>query len=67
MNIISEAQQKVGGLEMIDLKSCHFFSENRENYFDLTHFNYQGACRFTEYLSMLLREQYKLVIEEEVK
>lgn len=63
INFINGFQQKVDGLELIDLKSCKVFSENRENYFDVTHFNYIGACRFSEYLAAVLTEQYGITIE----
>lgn len=63
MNIINDFQQKVDGMELIDLKSCQFLSENRENYFDLTHFNYRGACKSTEYLSTLLKDEYGLTLK----
>lgn len=63
VNFINDFQKKIDGLELIDLKSCQFFSEKREYYFDLTHFNHRGACEFTEYLSKLLADKYGLTEE----
>lgn len=51
MGIIENLRKRYPTLQLLDWKGCKEFSANRENYFDMTHFNYQGACRFTEYLA----------------
>lgn len=60
MEVIKKAKEKFPMLEIIDLKKCKEFSENLEYYQDLTHFNYFGACNFTDYLGEKLRSEYGL-------
>ena len=62
MNLIRKIQEKNPLLVLIDLKECTEFSEKPEYYNDLTHFNYYGACRFTEYLAEKLCSEFGLKI-----
>lgn len=63
-NIIEEFQEEYPFLELIDMKNCELFSANKELYEDITHFNYSGACGFTEYLSMILQNQFGLLQQQ---
>lgn len=37
-----------------DMKECEDFSADSSLYFDISHFNYEGASRFTEYLAEVI-------------
>ena len=54
MEIVNKIQNEYSDIELLDLKNYKQFSTEKENYYDLTHFNYIGAQRFTEYLSNLI-------------
>lgn len=66
-NVIEEFREGYPFLELLDMKNCGMFSANKNFYEDMTHFNYEGACRFTEYLSMVLTNQYGLLPRQEAK
>lgn len=60
MNIVNGFRERYHNIELIDLKASSNFSANREYYDDLTHFNHDGAVKFTEYLADLLTNKYGL-------
>ena len=64
-NVIEEFREGYPFLELLDMKNCGMFSANKNFYEDMTHFNYEGACRFTEHLSMVLCNRYGLLKQQE--
>lgn len=59
MKIVNEFKQNFT-IELLDLKELECISAHREYYEDLTHLGYEGALKFTEYLSDMLIHQYGL-------
>lgn len=52
--IINEFKELYPFIELLDMKNCEDFSADSSLYFDISHFNFEGASRFTEYLAEVI-------------
>lgn len=65
--VIEGFREEYPFLELLDMKNCEIFSRKKSFYEDISHFNYCGACRFTEYLARLLCKGYGLAMADDAE